>query len=239
MRKILLLSAATLSLTAGCAMAADVSMPTAYDWTGFYTGVIAEYGTGGDHWPGDIFGDDVVGITPGGIGDVGSLNVNGVAGGIEAGANWQSGNWVLGVEADMQLSGISDSDSRLVAVPGHGDVQFNSKDDIDWFSTIRLRSGFAMDNVLLYGTGGIAIAGVNYNVSAHDGSHWSDDYTATGWTAGGGVEWAFSERWTAKLEYLYYGLGHKAIAGTGEGKGTFTKATPSFQTVRLGVNFKL
>ena len=149
------------------------------------------------------------------------------------GYDWQSGNWVLGVAADGALSSLSDSDSQVVA--GLGTVK--SSDDINWFGTARLRSGYALDNVLLYGTGGLALANVNYKVRA-TGASWSDRYTAAGFAAGFGVEWALNDNWSTKIEYLYYAMGSKKIAGTGAGVGTSTKATPSFQTLSVGVNYR-
>ena len=180
---------------AASVQAADVAAetPPIYDWSGFFLGLNA----------GDGFsGDETINIKPNFQDKAGRIDLNGFFGGAQIGANWQSGNWVLGAEADLQLADIVDSDKKTV-----DSLAFSSKGQIDWFSTVRLRSGIALDNLLLYGTGGLALGGVDYKVrTINDPSgaiNWNDKYTATGWTAGAGVQWGFSANSSAKIEYLY------------------------------------
>ena len=66
-----------------------------------------------------------------------------IVGGIEGGYNWQRGSFVLGGEADIQLSGADDTISPF---------EFSNP----WFGTVRGRAGVALNNVLLYGTGGLS-----------------------------------------------------------------------------------
>ncbi len=212
MKKLLLIAAAAVLTTAGSAMAADMAVDPVYDWTGFYLGANAGYGFGGD---------DKVGLSPGG--NVGDLKVNGIFGGVQAGYNYQMNSIVLGIETDIQLSGVSDDDSngRLGS----------SSSDVDYFGTLRGRAGVAFDKALIYGTGGLAYAGVDYSIQP---TGINDNYTEVGYALGGGLEYAFDDAWTMKAEYLFINLGHKALSSG----GVSTLATPSFQTVRIGVNYR-
>ena len=100
-------------------------------------------------------------------------------GGGQIGFNWQTGSLVLGGEADIQYAD-TDENIDAVFVPGPefaygatfvpGVFESNAP---DWWGSVRLRAGLAFGRLLIYGTGGLA---------------YSDD--ATGWAAGGGVEWA-------------------------------------------------
>ena len=211
MKKLFLFAAAAVLTTAGSAMAADMAVDPVYDWTGFYLGANAGYG---------FAGDDKVGLSPGG--NVGELKIHGIFGGAEAGFNYQMNSIVLGIETDIQLSDVSDDDSDGVL----GD----SSSDVDYFGTLRGRAGVAFDKALIYGTGGLAYAGVDYNAPAGI----NDNYTEVGYTLGGGLEYAFDDAWTMKAEYLFINLGHKTLSSG----GVSTVATPSFQTVRVGVNYR-
>jgi outer membrane immunogenic protein len=94
--------------------------------------------------------------------------------------------------------------------------------------------------MLLYGTGGIAFGGVDYKVSVIDDSTTTDlreDYTATGWTAGAGVEWGMSDRSSAKLEFLYIDLGDRSVDDLA-GSGTRLKLQPTAQSLRLGLDYR-
>lgn len=210
------------------AQAADLVADTAtvYDWTGFYIGASAGYAFGDD---------DALSLKPEFGDDVGTLNLDGFIGGGQVGANWQRNNWMFGVEADVQFADVSDSDTTII-----NGREFDAKTDVDWIGTMRLRSGFALDKLLIYGTGGLALGGVDYNVRPLDDLSGTvksqDNYTATGWTAGVGAEWGLSERTSAKVEYLYYDLGSEDsdIAGA----GTRLKITPTLQSVRVGIDFR-
>ncbi len=72
----------------------------------------------------------------------------------------------------------------------------------DWLSTIRLRGGIAADRVLFCVTGGGAFGDIRANVN---GSTWNME-TKAGWTAGAGIEAAFTDNWTARVEYLFVDL---------------------------------
>lgn len=181
-----------------------------YDWTGFYFGVNAGVGLGRDltRWafvpPSPPFSS------------TSHLSPLGAVGGAQAGYNWQTGNWVLGLEADIQAAGMRDDRTcGVFCAPGNA-VRFDQK--LDWFGTARGRVGLATGPVLGYVTGGFAYGGVKTSTaedfgSALQGSSINISETRTGWTAGSGVEAALGGNWTGKIEYLYLDLG--AQSGTG------------------------
>ena len=95
----------------------------------------------------------------------------------------------------------------------------NAKASLDWLGTTRGRVGFVAtpDNrLMIYGTGGVAYGGGSSSFNVYDatqGSFWNGNpsSTRTGWTIGGGVEYAITNNITIKGEYLYADLGSKNI----------------------------
>lgn len=113
--------------------------------------------------------------------------LDGFAGGLQAGYNWQfSPSIVFGIEADVTGT---DMNGTPFGLPAH----------IDYLGTLRARVGYTWDRTMLYGTGGLA-----YSRAAVAGFHDTD----TGFAIGGGLEWAYSNAWTLKAEYMYYDLGN-------------------------------
>ena len=149
------------------------------------------------------------------------------------------GRRATGCSAPKPICNSPTSSIRTSVAPD--DLKLSSRGTVDWFSTVRLRSGYAIDNIMIFGTGGIALAGADYKVHTVDDStasiNLSDSYTATGWTAGAGVEWGFSANSSAKIEYLYTDLGKKEI-GSSLSDDSYFKAAPSFQSIRIGVDFR-
>lgn len=168
----------------------------------------------------------------------------------------------MGVEGDFNgIDGSTSRDTGNVVEPVSGRT-VRSIDDIgmDWFATIRGRLGWAFDRFMVYGTGGAAFAkvdiskrfmwdfndgcpSVNGLFDCHDGG---TNSTRTGWTAGGGVEWAFRDGWSAKAEYLYADLGDVTYSTFNNGPGfvggvgqvAFHTVSTKLQVFRLGVNYK-
>jgi outer membrane immunogenic protein len=145
----------------------------------------------------------------------GSFNTNGFLGGGTLGGNYQFSNFVIGLEGDFDYNSTK------------GTTALGSSFTSNWLSTVRGRAGLAWDRVLFYGTGGVAFAPAN--VSAVAGFP-GGSTNMTGWTAGGGLEYAFLPNWTAKVEYLYVNFPSPSIAG-----GSF-KDTENL--IRAGVNYK-
>ena len=134
------------------------------------------------------------GILSGGGGGDGAF-----VGGGQIGYNWQSGAFVYGLETDIQYVGLSNNVSwgRYTWWEGTGGG------DGGYFGTVRARLGYAIDRTLIYITGGLAYGGLNTNPLT------GNTTSNVGWTLGGGVEYAFTNNWTAKIEGLYVDTGEE------------------------------
>ena len=138
---------------------------------------------------------------------------SGFAGGIQAGYNWQTGPWVFGAEGDIQATGAEQTFAPW---------KFSNP----WFGTLRGRVGYALNNVMFFGTGGIAFGELRANTFGLSESH-----TNAGWTVGVGAEMGFAQNWSAKVEYLYVDLATSNFVITGASNGY------RFGLVRAGVNY--
>jgi outer membrane immunogenic protein len=251
MKKLLALLAFSTVLSFGAAAkAADiVEAPLVYDWTGFYIGANIGYAFGGSDEVG--IQEELLGGPSDAFrgGDVGDLELSGIFGGPEIGYNIQAGSVVFGIEGDFEFSGIDDSDSGSAENPPGLVLDADSEDDVNWFGTVRARLGYAFDTLLIYGTGGLAVGNFDYEVKGefNDGFHFKidDDFTQVGWTVGGGLEWAFDDNWSAKVEYKYVNFGKKSLdatlldpAGDPSDYTERTHATPDFHSVKFGVNYR-
>ena len=134
-----------------------------------------------------------------------------------------AGNFVFGIEADIQGADISGSETVGTAT---------AKTNLDWFGTVRGRVGYAVGAALLYGTGGAAFGGVQDKLTV-GGTTKTHSATDTGYAAGGGVEYAFNPSWSGKVEYQYINLGNDAVTNTPD-SATFNH---EYNTVRLGLNY--
>jgi outer membrane immunogenic protein len=248
-------------VTFGSALAADLPVkapytkapvpPPVYNWTGAYVGGNIGWGDsrGGNgesclnSGTGTSFGCAI-------IPDAG-LRASGALGGGQFGYNWQNGMWVFGLEGDLQASHIK-GESLIpgpfaqVGVGPSGPGSFYSYQNMDWFGTARGRVGYAFNNVLLYGTGGVMYADLQTKQSlAFPGiAPYANDSNSirAGWVAGGGVEWGVLANLSLKAEALYYDLGHVTTAGVETPPNAFTDfKTFGFHGVlaRVGFNYHL
>ncbi|MGB8629285.1 MAG: outer membrane beta-barrel protein, partial [Xanthobacteraceae bacterium] len=157
----------------------------------------------------------------------------GIAGGT-AGVNWQTGGFVFGVEGDWDWSGIN-TGTTLTICNLTGTCQTGN----NWLATLRGRFGYAADRVLFYGTAGGAFANIQTVVGGATTTH-----DQAGWTAGAGIEWAFADNWTAKVEYLFVDIGAgtincaAAICTGAYGAPIPVSVSLTENLVRAGVNFK-
>lgn len=151
------------------------------------------------------------------FGDINNSAVrpSGFSGGVQAGYNFQSGPWVFGIEGDLQGNAAND---RFAV------WKFSNP----WFGTLRGRGGYAVNNVLFYGTAGLAFGSVRAETIAGI----TETKTAAGWTIGAGAEFGITQNWTAKVEYLYVDLSDNRFITTG--------STHGYQSslVRVGVNYR-
>jgi outer membrane immunogenic protein len=95
-----------------------------------------------------------------------------------------------------------------------------------WFGTLRGRVGYAVNNILLYGTAGLAYGNLQVELGGLE-----ENKTRVGWTAGLGMEVGFTPNWSAKVEYLYMDLGSRFYTLTGADNGL------QASYLRLGVNY--
>lgn len=256
-RKLLGGTAIALALAASPAFAADLSYPVkappmmapipVFTWTGFYIGANVGYG-----W-GDVSGYDPYlpdNYITSGLVTSGSGDPDGWFGGFQAGYNYQFyNNVVLGVEADVEFADMKDTYRFGYTVTddlnqqGENDFGVFGKytTKIDAFGTIRARLGYSIDRLLPYVTGGLAWANVKVSgetVIADDTevAGWSGSFSDTywGWAIGGGAEYALTDNWTMKAEYIYSDLGSTNFSGL------FNKNDLDFsmQTLKVGVNYK-
>jgi outer membrane immunogenic protein len=225
------IAALVLGTTAGSA--ADLPMKAKappleaiYNWTGFYIGI-----SGGGSLGQSTHIDRATGL-----GDTIGYNVKGGLVGGTLGYNWQTGPLVVGLEGDVSWVGEYGShiDDGLA-----GDLAFQSFTKETWLATARGRLGYAVNNLLFYGTGGYAAAGVEAGVknSATNALIASSTSTRSGWTAGGGLEWGFAPNWSAKFEWLYMKFESKPFI-TNFAEGPRSSVPLDDNVVRAGINYR-
>ena len=207
LRKLLLSTAivavsSTFSIAADAVPIDDPVPPTVseigYDWTGLYVGVHGGY----NHFT-DDFQDPVILFN-------GSLSGSGGLAGIHAGYNYQIDQWLFGVEADASWLGGSGQSVADNATDVFGKAEAN------WEASLRARLGIVNNNWLIYATGGVGWANYDFDYAFPTptfaiGDQFSE--TVHGYTVGGGVEYAFNNDWTMRLEYRYsdYGTASSGI----------------------------
>lgn len=180
-----------------------------------------------------------------------SLSGTAVMGGLQLGCDWQATGspFVMGVEGDFNWTGSSQSETVAYpnrVLPGGGNQIPHYEtvgNDLKWFSTVRGRAGYAADRWLVYATGGLAFGSIesSFTYGPSGGSVFtpsigSATWTRAGWTVGGGLEHLFSDRWSAKAEYLYLDFGKRTYHDPNQ-FDTAESATRS-HIVRVGLNYK-
>jgi outer membrane immunogenic protein len=170
-----------------------------------------------------------------------SKDKSGFIGGVQAGYNWQTGAWVLGVEADVNYVGAKSTASFVNPL---GDV-VSARSDLRWLGTGRLRAGYAFDRFLVYATGGVAFGDVKQTAGYWSAGvplyYGSKSEMRAGWTLGGGVEYAITNNVTVKGEYLYYDLGKSTVSVDPVGVAGASYAARvknDGHIVRAGLNWK-
>jgi outer membrane immunogenic protein len=256
----LLLSTAAVAAMIGSAAAADLPSrrpppPVAYvppvpifTWTGFYVGVNA-----GGAFPLNnnssainnavFFG----GAAPlaGSFGGFVATNNGGNNGrflvGGQAGVNWQVNQFVLGIEGDGQAL-LGGNNNNFGLFPNNGN-------NTGFLGTVRGRGGIAFDRFLVYGTGGVAFGGNNDRANTFLGTVggvptiFTANTTAgtrVGYAVGAGVEYAFFNNWSIKVEYLFVDLGrnNRTFFDPVTGAGFFINHREQDHVVRAGLNYR-
>jgi len=214
MRRVLFTTISLVALSITNSLAADLprSVPTqilvpAYSWTGFYLGINGGYGWASSDWTALNGGSNPSGGLIGGT----------------IGYNWQTGAYVFGLEGDIDWTNLKGSFTNAACPAG-------CETSNSWLATVRGRLGYAIDRVMPYATGGLAVG----DVGATQWGVGSVTNTQVGWTVGAGVEAAVAANWTAKIEYLYVDLGNVNCGTCTAGTAANFKAN----IVRAGLNWR-
>jgi outer membrane immunogenic protein len=220
----------------------------AFSWTGFYVGLNAGASFADVKWDHTATGAWLGTTTKTGLdtfGD-GSSNRTNFTGGIQAGYNYQFGALVAGIEADIGYFSTKRR-TQTSAVIAAGRIDFTTNTGAgDYLGTVRGRIGVAFDRFLIYATGGLAITETRLSQQvffAATGStaSGSSSKTQVGYTIGAGAEYAFTNNWTVKAEYLFLDFGKNNTTLFNPAFPTFTHAVESknrAHIVRAGVNYK-
>jgi outer membrane immunogenic protein len=227
-----------------------LAVPPAFTWTGFYAGG----NVGGARGSSNFFSIPLPTPASSGLNSFRqNVNDSGVIGGGQIGSNYQMGSIVLGIEADIQARGIRGTDTlNGLSLYGGGIVPYfhqSATGNVNWFGTLRGRLGYALDRVLIFATGGLITGGVSAKSLTTFNSNPKYIYagrgssTNVGWTFGGGLEYALTDNWSAKIEGLYYDLGTTSYVASplaaNPPYAISEKASFTGGMVRLGINYKL
>jgi outer membrane immunogenic protein len=210
-----------------------------YDWTGFYIGPHI-----GGVWA-DTDWIDVTGLLapPNIPGFAIPLDPHGFLAGGQVGFNYQTGSWVLGIEAQGSWTNATGRNSPLTAPPPAA-IDTHLDSDINWLVTVTGRIGHSINGSLLYLKGGLALAderhsaeitalgGVPVPVKGSNG-------TRSGWVVGAGAEWVIAGNWSTRLEYNFMDFGTERFRITPSG----TAPTPfdvdqQLHSLTVGVNYR-
>jgi len=228
----LLLSAACCCAASG-AIAADMAAPPApfvppppSTWTGFYLG-----GNFGGTW--DPTGGYNTNCAAAGDCTSAQTTLAGVAGGLQGGYNYQLGVMVLGAEAGFSASSLRGTYTALDGVD-------NLTTSADYFGTVTGKVGVAVGSLLIYGKGGAAWTHTNNSdFNSLENLTFTTSYWQTGWTVGGGGEWAFSPNWSVRVEYALIDTPNKPTTFTSSPGVSFTAVMhQQINLITAGLNYR-
>jgi opacity protein-like surface antigen len=255
MKLMFLAGAAVAAMAAAApALAADMPVkapfmraPAVFSWTGCYVGAHVGWG-----WSrktiNELEPNNSSGSGPTSFSASGNIDASGAVFGGQVGCNYQfSGNWVAGVEFSGSASDINGQNIDPMSAFFETDTDNFNHVKMDWLTSVTARLGFASGDVLYYVKGGGAWAHDRWNVSGTLlGTPLGErTQTRSGWTVGGGAEWAwsFAPRWSSFVEYDYYDFGRKNLANASDGLivGSVTSfdVKQTLHVVKIGVNYRL
>jgi outer membrane immunogenic protein len=235
--KRLLAAIALVVLPLAGASAADLSLPLkspgapTFNWSGFYVG-----GNAGGVWGNERISQTFSAPPPFLVVDAAAITSSAsqsfksgsATAGLQAGYNYQSGNWVFGGEVDVEYLGVRGTSSSNIIFPstlpggaaGGPATFFNTSTSVSagWLFTARPRIGWAVQDWLVYATGGLAVSRESFSQDIGllapfmDSSNFSS--ARVGWTVGAGVEYAIARNWSIRGDYLHVDLGSVNTSGT-------------------------
>src|SRR5215467_11271395 len=196
-----------------------------YDWTGPYVGVSVGSNWGSQHWAtqGGTVDPDFAGFLAGG----------------QAGYNYQTGRFVGGIEVDAGAS-----NARGAKACPFQPLLLGCEDDVGVLGSLTARFGYTWGRALFYAKGGWAFGEVTAGTSlnfvdpalafppfpgATKSTNWEN-----GWTVGVGMEYALTERWSAKAEYMHYEFPESTFTVA---QNVTANTTTGGNIVRVGVNY--
>jgi len=246
-----------------------------FSWTGLYGGVNVGYGWGDPQITSSALSTvsgPAVGPTVVSAAAVGSGRSSSALGGFQLGYNLQTGWWVYGVETDLSVTRLQATDPGAVTLARFNDgvnqavLQSSTSPtaSIDWFGTLRARLGYSWNRALLYGTGGLAYGstrltdGGQFNGFSGNGGTITTFNTPglpgnavvkAGWSAGGGIDYAYTNHIILSLTYLHVDLGSQSVlsgltrqnpGGTTVVNGsTNTSTNFNFDVLRAAISWKM
>jgi len=163
-----------------------------YNWGGIYWGINGGYGFGTSEWTDPA--------NSSGTCSTGNFNVSGFQVGPTFGINYQADAFVFGIEGDLDSSWLDGKKSSSFCGSVGFDTAAQCETKNTWLGTARARFGYAADRVLFYGTFGGAYDNIQSGVNGLVNSD------KAGWIAGAGIEAAFGDNWTARIEYPFVDL---------------------------------
>jgi outer membrane immunogenic protein len=209
-----------------------------YNWSGFYVG--GHVGGGWEQADATLMVQPVAAFPPG---TVFKTRSSGVLAGGQMGVNWQTANWVFGLEGDFSWTNADGSNTNASPlIPG---LSLTGTVNYSWFATATGRVGYAWNNWLGYVKGGAAFTDIDLGgrvtvggVLANTVNALSD--TRTGWTVGVGIENGFAGNWSWKLEYNYMDFGTQSynLTATPPAGITTVNHDLTVQAVKFGVNYR-
>jgi outer membrane immunogenic protein len=184
-----------------------------YDWSGFYIGGNAGYGSSHKCW------SQTTGFAPGVF--EGCHDATGAVAGGQIGYRWQAGGWVFGLEAQGDWANLSGSNASTV----FGVI---NRSRVDAFGLFTGQIGYAWNNALLYVKGGAAVTGDHYSGFGTGIGAEFDRATETRWggTAGVGLEYGFTPNWSVGVEYDHLFMGGRDVILTATGVLAAPAGTP-------------
>ena len=229
MKRILLATVALGALALGTsASATDLAVkapplaPAVYDWSGVYIGGFGGYG----------FGNQNINNSNGPAGFANftaNFETHGPMAGGEIGYNWMVGQILFGLEGDGAWTNIRGNDNFALT--------WNDENHLKWVGSLRVRSGIAVDRLLLFFTAGWAVGDIDHtNTNPGVGV---DTFSAhrSGLAAGGGIAYAITNNLIGKIEYRYYDYGRYVRAAPLNGQLPYT-VDNTYSVVTLGLDFK-
>jgi outer membrane immunogenic protein len=230
------LPAQAADLNGGSLKDAPVSYGPGHSWAGLYVGGSVGFGRGDithihtaleeEYETGETYSES----------RASDDRLKGAIYGAHLGYNWQFGHVVAGLEAGINGTNIEGSEPI-----GEGQTV---KTELDWYATTVARLGYAEGSWLLYGFGGLAWARLDTSTGPHDEGYGSGTTNHLGWTAGVGVEYAFGDRLSVRVEYSHVDLGEETVSSRfvdhDDHSHTYsTKADLDFDAVKVGASYRL